>query len=64
MFSRVWVVQDVETACFLCPHTGDVGLTAWIKEAGLFLSEEEAIETALAHCGEGFQVISFFRLAD
>ena len=62
MFARVWVVQDTETACFLCPHTGDVGLTPWLVEAGMFDSEEEAVETASGHCGEGFQVYSFYRV--
>ncbi len=64
MFARVFVVQDIETACFLCPHTGDVGLTAWINDAGLFVNEEEAVETAASHCSDGFKLFSFFKLLE
>lgn len=64
MFSKVWVVQDRETQCFLYPFSGDVGYTVWIREAGHFYSEEEAVETAVDHCGEGFDVFSFYRVED
>lgn len=63
MFSKVWVVQDAETACFLRPHTGDVGYTPFLREAGYFDSEEEAVETAATHCGEGFHVVGFYIVA-
>lgn len=63
MFSKVWVVQDAETACFLRPHTGDVGYTPLLREAGYFESEEEAVETAASHCGEGFDVFGFYIFA-
>ena len=60
MFARVWLVQDRETGCFLYPHTGDVGFTPWLREAGRFDSEEEARDTASFHCGEGFDLLSFY----
>ncbi|MCI1042241.1 hypothetical protein [Caballeronia zhejiangensis] len=59
MTHRVFIVQDRESAQFLFPDCGDVGLTAWINEAGLFESEEAAIETAFVHCTEGFIVFEF-----
>ena len=62
MFGRYFVVQDKESACFLCPQDGDVGFTQWLNEAGRFDSEEEAIETASHHCGEGFIVNPFYEL--
>ena len=62
MFQKVWIVQDRESQCFLYPACGDVGYTQWVKEAGHFLSEEEAVETAGFHCTEGFNVFSFYLL--
>ncbi len=62
MMNHVFVVQDRETQMFLCPSFGDVGYTPWIREAGHFDSEEEAVETAAFHCGEGFDVFDFYAL--
>jgi hypothetical protein len=56
---KVWIVQDEESSCFLHPYCGDVGFTHWVREAGHFYSEQEAIETAGDHCSEGFQLFSF-----
>jgi hypothetical protein len=60
MSARVFVVQDRESACFLCPLNGDVGLTPWINEAGQFESEEEALDTASVVCSEGFVLFAFY----
>lgn len=57
---RVWVVQDRETGLFLCPEGGDVGWTPWLKEAGGFNEEEEAVEAMADHCSEGGDVLSFW----
>ncbi|ODP33326.1 hypothetical protein A9762_19410 [Pandoraea sp. ISTKB] len=59
MYGRVFIVQDRESAHFLCPDAGDVGFTPWVTSAGAFDSEEEAIETAASHCSEGFVIFSF-----
>lgn len=59
--SRVYVVQSLDTGCFLCPSDcGDVGHTEWIREAGYFNSREEAIETAHSEIGERFDVFGFW----
>jgi hypothetical protein len=55
----VWIVQDKESHLFLYPVCGDVGYTPWVKEAGFFYSRDEAIETAVDHCTEGFDLFSF-----
>jgi len=57
---RVFIVQDRESALFLCPQFGDVGYTQWLHEAGRFDDEESAVETANFHCTEGFNVSTFF----
>lgn len=57
---RVFIVQDRESALFLCPQFGDVGYTQWLREAGRFDDEESAVETAHFHCTEGFNVSSFY----
>jgi hypothetical protein len=57
---RVFIVQDTESALFLCPHFGDVSYTQWFDEAGRFDDQESAIETAYVHCTEGFRLHSFF----
>ncbi|MBW9333853.1 hypothetical protein FEE59_10080 [Herbaspirillum sp. RU 5E] len=57
---RVFIVQDKETALFLYPDFSDVGFTAWLDQAGRFLDEESAVETALIHCGEGFALHAFY----
>ena len=57
---RVFIVQDTESALFLCPHFGDVSYTQWFDEAGRFDDQESAIETAYVHCTEGFKLHSFF----
>jgi hypothetical protein len=60
---RVFIVQDKESALFLCPHFGDVSYTQWFDEAGRFDDEESAIETALVHCTEGFKLASFYEVS-
>ena len=57
---RVFIVQDKETALFLCSDFGDVGHTQWLHEAGRFCDEESAVETAHVHCAEGFFVHKLF----
>jgi hypothetical protein len=57
---RVFVVQDKESALFLCPHYGDVSYTQWFDEAGRFEDQESAVETAHVHCTEGFKLSSFY----
>lgn len=57
---RVFVVQDKESALFLCPHFGDVSYTQWLNEAGRFDDQDSAIETAAVHCTEGFELTSFY----
>jgi hypothetical protein len=61
MYGRVFIVQDRESAQFLRPDSGDVGFTTWIDEAGYFDNEEEASDTAIHHCSEGFIVFSFIK---
>lgn len=56
---RVFVVQDLENAQFLFSDRGDVGHTAWFKDAGRFFDYDAAFETAEAHCGEGFVICEF-----
>jgi len=56
---RVFVVQDLENAQFLCSDCGDVGHTAWFKDAGRFFEYEAAFESAEAHCSEGFIICEF-----
>jgi hypothetical protein len=51
-----FIVQDKESGCFLMPYNGDVGFTSWAHEAGRFDAVDEAEETALQHCSEGFYV--------
>lgn len=58
---RVWVVQDGESASFLCPSVdGDVTYTQWVTEAGFFYDEQAALDTAEYACAEGFRLFSFF----
>lgn len=57
-----FIVQDKESALFLFPHDGDVGLTQWIDQAGRFDTQEEAIETASFHCAEGFIIFPFITI--
>jgi len=59
MYGRVFIVQDRESAQFLCPEEGDVGFTMWVDRAGRFGNEEEASETAIHCCSEGFIIFSF-----
>lgn len=51
-----FIVQDKESANFLCPYEGDVGFTQFAHEAGRFDALDEAEETAALHCHEGFYV--------
>lgn len=47
MLTRVIILQDLENMQFLAPSPdGDVMFTPLLTEAGLFLSEEEAQDTA------------------
>ena len=47
MLTRVIILQDLENMQFLAPSPdGDVTFTPFLTEAGMFLSEEEAQETA------------------
>jgi len=47
MLTRVIILQDLENMQFLAPSPdGDVMFTPLLTEAGMFLSEEEAQETA------------------
>lgn len=47
MLSRVIILQDLENMQFLAPSPdGDVMFTPYLTKAGLFLSEEEAQDTA------------------
>ena len=57
---RVFIVQDTESALFLCPNFGDVSYTQWLQDAGRFDDYDSAFETALVHCTEGFQVHRFY----
>jgi len=57
---RVFIVQDRESALFLCPHFGDVSYTPWLGNAGRFYDYESAVETAHVHCTEGFSIESFY----
>lgn len=41
---------------FLMPQNGDVGFTPWAHEAGRFDALDEAEDTAVHHCDEGFFV--------
>lgn len=52
MLTRVIILQDLENMQFLTPSPdGDVTFTPFLTEAGMFLSEEEAQETAeMMHC--------------
>ena len=52
MLTRVIILQDLENLQFLAPSPdGDVMFTPFLTEAGMFLSEEEAQETAeMMHC--------------
>lgn len=59
MYRRVWVVQDGESGTFLCPHNGTVGNTYRFKEAGHFLSEDEAFDAAEHFCNEKFDIVDF-----
>lgn len=58
MASIVYVVQERESGLFLCPHTGDVGFTNRLVEAGTFDTREDAFETAADHCDEAFDVVA------
>ncbi|MEC5386737.1 hypothetical protein VVD49_13465 [Uliginosibacterium sp. H3] len=60
--SRRWVVQDRESQRFLAIDGGAVAFTPWIKEAGHFLEEDAALETALLECTEGFTIFQFWIL--
>ena len=60
MCSRVYIVQDRESGYFLRPDVGDVGFTVWVDEAGVFDSEDAAVDTGSGHCSEGFLVFAFF----
>lgn len=46
---------------FLMPHDGDVGFTSWAHEAGRFDALDDAEETAVSHCGEGFFITTVAR---
>jgi len=54
----VFVVQEVNSGLFLYPCGGDVGFTHRLREAGTFASREEALETAVDHCDEVFDVVA------
>lgn len=57
MWRRVWIVQSGESGTFLTPQHGSVGYTYRFKEAGHFLSEDEAYEAAIEFCDDGFDVV-------
>lgn len=59
----VFVVQEIHSGYFLCPAGGDVGYTRRLREAGTFATREEAIETAVDHCDEGFDVVAIVSAA-
>jgi len=58
MGAIVFVVQEVNSGFFLYPCGGDVGFTHRLREAGTFASREEALETAVDHCDEAFDVVA------
>jgi len=61
MLVRVVVLQDVENHKFLYPTPdGDVGYTALLSKAGMFETEEEAIETADFVGCENYAMTTFY----
>lgn len=48
---RGYVVQDLETSCFLAPVDGDVGLVRELASAGVFYDADEAENALVDHCG-------------
>lgn len=50
-----WIVRSGSD--YLFPQGGDVGFTSNLAEAGVFESEEAAIEAGRDHCDPGFVVM-------
>ncbi|SMC29985.1 hypothetical protein SAMN02745857_04329 [Andreprevotia lacus DSM 23236] len=55
----VWIVQDRDSGLFLFPDDGTVGFTRMVNDAGLFDSEEAAVETAIDFL-DRWLIFSFF----
>lgn len=54
MKAGLYIVQLTEIYEFLCPSAdGDVTSTPWLREAGVFDSEEAARDTADHYSGKG-----------
>lgn len=51
-----YVVQDLESYCFLMPQDGDVGYTPELHRAGRFENYEEAFDTAKLVLCDGFKI--------
>ena len=61
MLPRKYIVQDLESKCFLYPSDcGDVGFTEFAHEAGRFDFFEEAEDTAKLNCFSGFFITPVF----
>jgi hypothetical protein len=61
MLVRVVILQDAENYQFLYPTPdGDVGYTPLLSKAGMFESEQEAIDTAEFVGCENYSLMSFF----
>jgi hypothetical protein len=61
MLTRVIILQDLENFCFLAPSPdGDVMFTPYLVQAGMFLDEEEAHDTAeMMHCEQYHLFVCF-----
>ncbi|CAN5674239.1 hypothetical protein BH11PSE12_BH11PSE12_27210 [soil metagenome] len=56
-----YVVQELESAMFLCAEDGDVGFTPFLHQADSFDCLEAAVDTAMIVVGSNFKVTQVVR---
>ncbi|WMC01194.1 hypothetical protein [Inovirus D_HF5_49] len=64
-FKQRFIVQDLESGEFLCPdHVGGITQTPYIKKAGKFDYQEDAMDAGIDEIGQQFAIFSFFERSE
>lgn len=64
-FKQCFIVQDLESGEFLCPDpAGGITQTPYIKQAGKFDYQDDAMDAGIDEIGEQFAIFSFFERSE
>ncbi|MBS9339915.1 hypothetical protein [Neisseria elongata] len=64
-FKQRFIVQDLESGEFLFPDpAGGITQTPYIKQAGKFDYQEDAMDAGIDEIGEQFAIFSFFERSE